>query len=744
LSGFSRSRLPLEDGARAGRAVAERVAAFVRAWRPEAPPALADFLPPPEDPLRRLVLVELIKADLGLRGRHQAPRPLADYLAAFPELPADALPVDLIYEELHQRWLAGESVDAAESLHRYPTQAGPLARLLEQGPATRSTAVSPPAPPPEVRAGDRLDDFDLLAPLGEGTFARVFLAWQRSMARRVALKVSADQGGEGRTLAQLDHPGIVRVFDQRVLPGRGLRLLYMAYVPGGTLQDVLDRLRALPPGQRGGRELLRVIDAALTARNEPAPAEGPFRSWLESHSWPEAVCWLGARLADALDYAHAQGVLHRDIKPANVLLAADGSPLLVDFNIGCCSKLDGAGPAALFGGTLPYMAPEQLEAFNPLHPRAPDSLDGRCDLYSLALTLWELLTGRRPFPGEHLGDDWFFTLTAVTAGRRDGLPEAASRDLPAGCPPGLEAALRRCLAPSPADRFATAGELARELRLCLQPHTRALLQPAPGTWTDRFRRWPLAALLTAGLVPNAVAALLNIAYNQAAIIGPLRDPAAQAEFTRLQIVLNSVLFPLGVAVFVAAAAPVVAGLKRLRAGEALPADERRRRRRRCLRLGEWLAAVSVALWVVAGILFPLLLGARSGALGPGDFLHFVASQTLCGLIAGTLPYFGVNFLAVHALYPAFLRPEDEPSPADVRELNRLGRGLNRFLGLAAMVPLLGVAALAGAGAADRWVLAALSATGLLGFGGAMAMTRRINDDRRALRAAVRPVEEVGG
>ena len=77
------------------------------------------------------------------------------------------------------------------------------------------------------------------------------------------------------------------------------------------------------------------------------------------------------QLAQALDYAHQQGVLHRDVKPANVLLSAEGSPKLADFNISFCSQLEGATPAAYFGGSLAYMSPEQLEACNPDHDRKP-------------------------------------------------------------------------------------------------------------------------------------------------------------------------------------------------------------------------------------------------------------------------------------------------------------------------------------------------------------------------------------
>ena len=300
-----------------------------------------------------------------------------DYAAEFPELAEGGIPCDLLYEEFHLRRRSGEPVDIKEYQDRFPDRAGELGRLLGVVSTYATTTLRAPQPMVHLNPGDQVDDFDLLTLLGEGAFAKVFLARQRSLQRLVALKVSAARGNEPQTLAQLDHPHIVRVYDQKVVPGGGMRLLYMPYLAGGTLQSVLEHARAVPADKRSGRTLIEAIDRVLQRRGEEPPVESPLRSRLSELTWPQAVAWLGARLADALHYAHRRGVLHRDIKPANILLTADGAPRLADFNVGHCSKLDGVSPRAFFGGSLVYMSPEQLEAFNPAHDRDPDSLDGR-------------------------------------------------------------------------------------------------------------------------------------------------------------------------------------------------------------------------------------------------------------------------------------------------------------------------------------------------------------------------------
>jgi eukaryotic-like serine/threonine-protein kinase len=720
--------LSLDDGLATWDILSQRLEALIARWDEGSdPPSLAEFVPASPPTLRRLVLSELIKVDLEYRWSRGHPRRIEEYLVEFPDLAGPSgVPCDLIFEEFQVRRRCGESPDGDEYAARFPGQAVELGRLIgvapDQGQQTRRGAHT------SIEAGQQLDDFDLLAQVGEGAFARVFLARQRSLHRLVALKVSADYGAETETLAQLDHPHIVRVYDQRVLPDRGLRLLYMLYLPGGTLRDVLDRVRATPVGQRTGRLLVESVDVCLARRGEAAPTDSSNRERLAQMSWPVAVCWLGARLADALDHAHRLGVLHHDIKPANVLLGADAAPRLADFNVSSCTKVDGAGPGAFFGGSLPYMSPEQIEAFDPAHPRSPESLDGRADVYSLAITLWELLTGLRPFADEGVEGDWQRTLAVMIERRKEGLNAEAIKTLPADMPPGLLDVLQTCLHADPDCRYATAGELARQLDLCRKPRTRELLYPQCG-WRTWVRRHPLIAIYVVGLIPNVIAAWGNIEYNRSTLIKP--HPEAREMFQRLQVIINGTFFPLCVGLFTLYLWPVLRGLRALHRGERIAPTELASLRKRCLRFGLASAVVAVSAWFVAGVIFPVALGFEVEGL-PADFYwHFIASQTLCGLIAVSYPQFGITFLAVRTLYPALLQTASLTAE-DVAQLRAMDRLQGWCLVLAASVPMLAVGLLAAHVDEIRVVLGVLSALGVVGFAVAYMLVTAIRADRGAL------------
>lgn len=680
--------------------LATHVCRFVDAWDAAGePPSLRQFLPA-DSSLRRIVLIELIKTDLEYRWiEHNLPKRLHEYLAEHSELQRGSLPVDLIYEEFLVRRTSGLAVEPQEYLDEFPEHAEALRPLLGIASDYQSTLIvrrDDVMSLEGVKSGDTLDDFELLVALGRGAFAKVFLARQKSMQRLVAVKVSADSGSEPQTLAQLDHDYIVRVFDQRVLPDRRLRLLYMQYVPGGTLQSVVKRVRDVPPLHRNGRLLLELVDAALEQRGELRPNDSPARKNLAAHTWAETVAWLGTRLAAALDYAHRRGVLHRDIKPANVLLTADGEPKLADFNISFSEQVTGTTPAAYFGGSLAYMSPEQLEAFHPGHPRRPDELDGRADIYSLGVMLCELLAGSRPFTDEQPDGDWHSMLDRMIRTRQDtALPvtlKLAARGAPPpmDCPPTLRRVLDRCLAPDPADRWQTAGELAQQLAVCLDPEARELVDPSDRRWEGW--RWRLAAplLILMMLLPSMFAGAYNYIYNVEVLESQERSDRAQllAVFHQLVAVINATAFPAGIAIGVWLATRAVRAVKRVKQLGCRPAEDTLPMRRACLRLGEHAALLSLSLWFVCGLIYPLVLDMRVG-IPATLYALFVGSLTICGLIASAYPFFMVTYTAVHGLYPVFVQCGvcDE---RDAAELRRLGQRLKLYFTGAGLVPLLAI------------------------------------------------------
>ncbi|MGX6510479.1 protein kinase domain-containing protein [Rhodococcus sp. SJ-2] len=543
----------------------------------------------------------------------------------------------------------------------------------------------------DVEAGQRIDDFDLLTALGTGAFGRVFLARQQSMQRLVAVKVSRNSGNEAQTLAQLDHDYIVRVFDQRILPDHGLRLLYMQYMPGGTLLRVLHKVRQTPPEQRSGRLLLDCVDGTLQAKGEIRPSESPVRERLAGLTWPETVAWLGRRLAEALHYAESRGVLHRDIKPANVLLTAEGVPKLADFNISFAEAVD-SSPVAYLGGSIAYMSPEQLEACHPHLPRSAADLDTRSDIYALGVMLWELLTGSRPGADHGARAAEAPTMDALDAmllGRRAPPDGDALAQLPSDCPQTLRRVLARCLAPEPAERWASGAELAQQFDLCLDARARELVDPPPESWRARLRRPVVPLMIAAVGLPNVLGALYNFQHNRNLIVGAL-SPDAQLQFQNIALIINAAVFPLGALVIVYLSRRLITVPRGLRRGRQYDAAELARARHDALLIADRITAVVMMLWVLSGILFPVIMESVSGALDSRAITHFVTSIVVCGTIAVAYPFFFVSFYMVRSIYPAFLS-HGATDTTDARELEGLHRRSIRYLAVAAAVPLVAVA-----------------------------------------------------
>src|SRR5262249_12782777 len=313
--------------------------------------------------------------------------------------------------------------------------------------------------------------------LGRGRQGRVFLATQPALADRpVILKLTPRDDREHSSLARLQHTHIVPLYWVQDFPDRHLRLLGMPYLGGATLAQIREGLRDRPVSQRSGRDLLEVLDAVQDQAPLCLPAHGPARVLLRRSSWAEAICWIGACLAEALDYAHQRGLVHLDLKPSNVLIASDGQPLLLDFHLAREPLSAGKSAPDWFGGTPAYMAPEQREAWTAIEAGRPlpVPVDGRADIFALGHLLYEALGRKNPIVS-----------------------------------PGLADVLHKCLAVRPDDRYPQAGALAEDLRRHLEDRP---LKGVPNRdlqerWGKWRRRHPLVlplGLFLAGMVGGGI------------------------------------------------------------------------------------------------------------------------------------------------------------------------------------------------------------------------------------------------
>jgi serine/threonine protein kinase/tetratricopeptide (TPR) repeat protein len=396
--------------------------------------------------------------ELAERWRSAERVPVEELLEEHPEVrDQPGVAVNLIYEEMCLRREHGEEVASEEYYLRFPQWRRPLEMLLE---CQRLLADEPR--PRFPAAGESLGEFELLAELGHGAQGRVFLATQPSLADRpLVLKLTPRTGGEHLSLARLQHSHVVPLLFVQEDPRRHLLLLCMPYLGGASLARLLADVPGQPPGGRSGRDLLSALDRIQAAAPVACPSRGPARSWLSRLSPDQAVCWIGACLADALQYAHERGLLHLDVKPSNVLLTADGQPMLLDFHLARAPLAAGAHAPGWLGGTPGYMSPEQQAALAALREGrpVPVAVDARSDVYALGVLLAEMLGGPVQTP---------------------------YRRMP-GVPVGLSDVIARCLAPDPRKRYPGASAVATDLRRQLADLPLAGVRNR--SLTERWRKW---------------------------------------------------------------------------------------------------------------------------------------------------------------------------------------------------------------------------------------------------------------
>jgi serine/threonine protein kinase len=376
-------------------------------------------------------------------------------------------------------------------LAQHPDIADALAECLDALDFVHAVGpkLDPPAltSPPPVDPALPLGDFRILREVGRGGMGIVYEAEQLSLRRRVALKVlpfawTLDPRqlrrfqNEARAVAHLHHTNIIPIYS--VGCERGVHFYAMQFVEGKSLAAVIEELKhvghaaGLTPAEPAGTTM-----AALTTERT-------------GRSFHRAVAQLGLQAAEALEHAHEQGVVHRDIKPANLLVDGQGHLWVSDFGL---AQFQGEGALTVTGdvlGTLRYMSPEQALGKRGL-------VDHRTDVYALGATLFELLTQVPVFTGRD---------------REELLRQIAfdepcpPRRLSATIPVDLETILLKALCKRVEDRYATAQELADDLRRFLEHRPILAKRPTPLERTTKwFRRHP--AIVLAAVVLLVLAAV---------------------------------------------------------------------------------------------------------------------------------------------------------------------------------------------------------------------------------------------
>lgn len=271
----------------------------------------------------------------------------------------------------------------------------------------------------------------------------------------------------------------------------------------------------------------------------------PARLFLKRASSIQASAWIAARLAEGLEHAHSRGLLHRDLKPSNILITADGMPMILDFNLSVVSEPGEASSRARVGGTLPYMAPEHLDAFHPRGATPSHAVDERSDLYSLGLILFEMVAGHHPFRDPPDGPPMAHVLDDMIAERRAGPPSARLTN--PEVPWSLEAILRKCLDPAPGRRYQAAGDLAEDLRRFLEDRPlKYAPEPSLREQASKFlRRHPQlrsstsVALVALVLMVGIAAVLAGVRSRWQADAARLALRDFDADFTQCQLLLNT-------------------------------------------------------------------------------------------------------------------------------------------------------------------------------------------------------------
>lgn len=414
----------------------------------------------------------------------------------------------------------GERPSIDDFVRRYPDIADDVRRVFPALAVVGESSTSASYwPLPDDIQRQQLGDFRIVREIGRGGMGIVYEAEQLSLGRRVALKVLpfaamldakaiARFKNEARAAATLDHPHIVPVFS--VGNERGVYYYAMAFIDGRPLTHVIQALRRQNKWSKCARIAEMPVDSSSAGSAASVEEGRTDRAVGETHDdllsalaslpafvsrdYHRAIARLGVQAASALHHAHEHGVVHRDIKPGNLMVDSTGKLWITDFGLARLESDAGMTMSGDLLGTIRYMAPEQALGHRMI-------IDPRADVYSLGLTLYELLSLHPVFEGtdrqELLRQIAFEEPTPLRAYN-------------AATPTDLATIVTKAIAKEPGDRYQSADDLAKDLQRFLEHQP---IAACPPTALDRVNKWlrrHLSAVAAVGLATMLLAIVLAV------------------------------------------------------------------------------------------------------------------------------------------------------------------------------------------------------------------------------------------
>ncbi len=416
---------------------------FEKAWQSGVIPEICNFIPKDvNESQRNKLATELVCVDLEYRWKHESNSqkarhiPLEAYAELFDHFPVTDLPVEIIAEEYRVRRLSGNRPSHTSVLEKFPGRTTEITEALKHVDSELQTEKQPIPSTTSARVNSndsrsqnqfatengatrQYEEFILEKMIGSGRMGRVYRAWDKTHDHPVAVKYLRKTFQENRepvkrfikeakTVSQFNHPGIIKTTGLGNTPSGGY-FIVMELIEGPDLSTAI--------------------------------ATG-------STSIKESVKWT-IQLCQALEHAHAKGIIHCDLKPANLLLDSSRNIRVTDFGLARSTYSEEQGSDRI-EGTAAYMAPEQIS-------RWWGSISPQTDVYGAGAVLFNLLTGQAPFAGTTLGD----ILSQVVSGMTVTPPIQLRPELPVA----LNSICTKCLSKKPGDRYSSIGQLRKSLEV---------------------------------------------------------------------------------------------------------------------------------------------------------------------------------------------------------------------------------------------------------------------------------------